>query len=80
MVKKVLLMVLVFVLSTAQICSAYSFPKQFFDIQTELDAAMAAGDNRRIIDAAIRQYNIFSSAPSNSSPCNLAIPNNPAAN
>lgn len=63
MIKKVLLMVLVFVLSTAQICSAYSFPKQFFDIQTELDAAMAAGDNRRIIDAAIRQYNIFSSAP-----------------
>ena len=63
MVKKVLLMVLLLVLSTAQICSAYSFPKQFFDIQTELDAAMAAGDNARIIDAATRQYNIFSSAP-----------------
>ncbi len=52
-----------FVLISGQLCSAYSFPKAFFDLQTGLDAAIAAGDDRGIIEYATKQYNIFSSAP-----------------
>lgn len=63
MIKKVLVLALAFIITSAQVCCAYNFPKAFFDIQTELDAAVASGDNRGIIDAATRQYNIFSSAP-----------------
>ncbi len=63
MLKKILIFSIVLVFSSVQVCCAYTFPKAFFDIQKELDAAMASGDNAAIIDAATRQYNIFSSAP-----------------
>ncbi len=63
MIKKVISAVLVLTLMCVPVCHAYKFPKAFFDIQTELDAAMASGNNWGIIDAATRQYNIFSSAP-----------------
>ncbi len=63
MLKKISFFVLAFVLLSASVCQAYNFPKAFFDIQKELDAAIEKGDNYGIIDAATRQYNIFSSAP-----------------
>ncbi|MBQ7794570.1 MAG: hypothetical protein IJ366_08660, partial [Clostridia bacterium] len=54
---------LVLAMTSGQLCSAYTFTKEFFDIQKHLDAATASGDYAGMIDAATRQYNMVASAP-----------------
>lgn len=54
---------LLLAMCSSTLSGAYTFPKEFFDLQQGLDVAVAAGDNRGIIEFATKQYDLFSSAP-----------------
>ncbi len=55
--------ILMLAMTSGQMAGAFTFKKEFFDIQAQLDAATAANDYYGIISAAEKQYNMVASAP-----------------
>ncbi len=63
---KILALTMCIALITSTVCNAFTFKKEFFDLQEGLDRATAAGDDRGIIQYAEQQYNMVASAPEDS--------------